>query len=44
MSIVKDGKVRASDQTVDHEKYDTNYDDINWNSKRDSDESSDEDK
>jgi len=33
MSIVKNGRVCVSDQSVDYDRYDKNYDEIKWKSK-----------
>ena len=44
MSMVNNGRVSVTDQKVDTEKFDNNFDEINWNSKEDKDEQPVEDK
>ena len=34
MSIVNNGRISVTDQKVDTKKYDDNFDEINWKSKR----------
>ena len=35
MSIVKNGRISSNDQKVKKDKFDSNYDGINWKSKND---------